>query len=85
MLYIYKYIPKRLKCVTTQRYKETHCTTIIHKQKTQEMITTIIICMHNAQILITTTTMHTQHTNIYYNLSQMVKKISFQSTFESGE
>ena len=61
-----------------------HRTTTIHKQKTQVMITSIIIRMHNAQILITTT-MHTQHTNNYYNLSQMVKKISFQSTFESGQ
>ena len=41
--------------------------------------------MHNAQILITTTTMRTQHTNIYYNLGQMVKKMSLQSTFESGQ
>ena len=40
----------------------------INKQKTtQAMITSITICTHNAQILITT--MHTQHTNIYYNLS----------------
>ena len=54
-----------------------HCTTTIHKQKTQVMITSIIIRMHNAQILTTTTTMHTQHTNIYYNLGQMVKKMSF--------
>ena len=39
-----------------------HCTTTIHKQKTQVMITSIIIRMHNAQILITTTTMqHTTH------------------------
>ena len=64
-------------CVTIQEYKETHCTTTIHKQKTQVMITSIFIRMHNAQILITTTTMHTQHTNIYYNLGQMVKKMSF--------
>ena len=35
--------------------------------------------MHNAQILITTTTMHTQHTNVYYNLGQMVKKMSFKA------
>ena len=62
-----------------------HCTTTTHKQKTQVMITSIIIRMHNEQILITTTTMHTQHTNIYYNLSQMEKKMSFQSTFESGQ
>ena len=47
--------------LTIQEYKETHRTTTIHKQKTQVMITSIIICMHNAQILITTTTMHTQH------------------------
>ena len=55
-----------------------HCTTIIHKQKAQVMITSIIIRMHNAQILITTTTMHTQHTNIYYNLGQMVKRWVFK-------
>ena len=60
-----------------QEYKKAHCTTTIHKQKTQVMITSIIICMHNAQILITTTNMYTQHTNIYYNLGQMVKKMSF--------
>ena len=51
------------------------CTTTIHKQTTQVMISSIIIRMHNAQILIATTTMHTQHTNIYYNLGQMVKKM----------
>ena len=76
MLYICKYIQKIYTCVTTQEYKETHCTTTIHKQKTQVIITTIIIRMHNAQILITTT-VHTQHPNIYYNLSQMMKNLSF--------
>ena len=67
------------------RIQKTHCTTTIHKQTTQVMITSIIIRTHNAQILITTTTMHTQHTNSYYNLGQMVKKMSFYSTFESGQ
>ena len=58
-----------------------HFTTTIHKQKTQVMITSIIIRMHNAQILIITTTMHTQHTNMYYNLGQVVKKDEFLKHF----
>ena len=63
------------------RIQKAHSTTTIHKQKIQVIITSIIIRMHNAQILIITTTMHTQHTNMYYNLGQVVKKDEFLKHF----
>ena len=46
--------------------------------KTQVMITTIVI-IHKCPDTDCYTTMYTQHTNIYYNLSQMVKKLSFRA------
>ena len=56
MLYIYKYTQNIYTCVTIQEYKETHCTTTIHKQKNTSDDYINNHTYDNAQILTTTTT-----------------------------
>ena len=69
MLYIYKYIQKIYACVTIQEYKETHCTTTIHKQ--------------NTQVMFTSTTMHTQHK--YFLQFRSDGELQFRSDGEKDE